>query len=75
MKPFADKKAIRKQRKLERVQRRKARKGENNRNNYHQRRDRNAPSCEQCGGQMSWCSCCEMYSRNCCVDYGTCWCS
>lgn len=28
-----------------------------------------------CGGEMSWCSCCEMYSNNCCIPYGTCQCS
>ena len=28
-----------------------------------------------CGGYMSWCSCCECYTNNCCVDYGTCMCS
>lgn len=31
--------------------------------------------CYECGGNMSWCSCCEMYTRTCCVDYGTCMCS
>ncbi len=32
--------------------------------------------CERgCGGNMSWCGCCEMYSSGCCVDYGTCACS
>lgn len=28
-----------------------------------------------CGGQASWCSCCEVYTSTCCVDYGTCMCS
>ena len=31
--------------------------------------------CDQCGGQQSWCSCCQMFTRNCCVPYGTCMCS
>lgn len=31
--------------------------------------------CEQCGGEQSWCSCCETWSRRCCVDWGTCMCS
>ena len=31
--------------------------------------------CEYCGGRMSWCSCCEQWSRSCCVEYGTCQCS
>lgn len=32
-------------------------------------------NCYLCGGTMSWCSCCNVYSRNCCVPYGTCQCS
>jgi hypothetical protein len=32
-------------------------------------------TCPDCGGMMSWCTCCNMYSQNCCVDYGTCQCS
>lgn len=32
-------------------------------------------TCPYCNGEMSWCSCCEMYSSNCCQDYGTCQCS
>jgi hypothetical protein len=31
--------------------------------------------CPDCGGMMTWCTCCEVYSQNCCVDYGTCLCS
>ena len=31
--------------------------------------------CDLCGGQASWCSICETYTSNCCVDYGTCMCS
>ena len=31
--------------------------------------------CPDCGGTMTWCSCCCMYSQHCCVDYGTCQCS
>jgi hypothetical protein len=31
--------------------------------------------CDQCGGQMRWCSHCEVWSRVCCVQYGTCQCS
>ena len=31
--------------------------------------------CPYCGGQMTWCSCCEVWSSNCCIDYGTCMCS
>jgi hypothetical protein len=32
-------------------------------------------TCHICGGEMSWCSLCEMWSSNCCCDYGTCMCS
>ncbi len=32
-------------------------------------------TCYHCGGQMTWCSCCEVWSSNCCIDYGTCMCS
>ena len=31
--------------------------------------------CPRCGGQMSWCSCCQCWSSSCCVEYGTCECS
>lgn len=31
--------------------------------------------CPYCDGYMSWCSCCEMWSSDCCEDYGTCQCS
>jgi len=36
---------------------------------------RSESTCEWCGGQMTWCECCQVYSHNCCVDYGTCECS
>jgi hypothetical protein len=32
-------------------------------------------TCPECGGQMHWCSCCQVWSRSCCVEYGTCQCS
>lgn len=31
--------------------------------------------CSNCGGELSWCSSCMMYSRTCCEEYGTCQCS
>ncbi len=31
--------------------------------------------CPYCHGTMTWCSCCEMCSSNCCETYGTCMCS
>lgn len=36
---------------------------------------RGTRQCEYCGGNLSWCSCCEVWSRNCCIEYGTCECS
>ncbi len=32
-------------------------------------------TCDLCGGDASWCSCCEVFSSDCCCDYGTCQCS
>lgn len=74
MKNLVDKQEKYKQ-KLERVQRRKQRKGENNQNKYRTRKIRNAPRCTDCGGKETWCEICEMYSQNCCIEYGTCECS
>jgi hypothetical protein len=31
--------------------------------------------CEWCGGEKKWCSVCQVYTRTCCHDYGTCQCS
>jgi cytochrome c-type biogenesis protein CcmH/NrfF len=31
--------------------------------------------CPDCGGQMIWCSNCQIYTQICCVEYGTCMCS
>lgn len=31
--------------------------------------------CHECGNAMTWCSTCDMWSRHCCVDYGTCQCN
>jgi hypothetical protein len=31
--------------------------------------------CDSCEGFMVWCSSCEMYTKTCCEDYGTCMCS
>ena len=36
---------------------------------------RGSQTCHMCGGNMSWCSCCQVWSSNCCCDYGTCQCS
>lgn len=36
---------------------------------------RSESTCPYCGGVMTWCSCCEMWSRTCCEEYGTCQCS
>jgi hypothetical protein len=31
--------------------------------------------CTWCGGTMAWCASCEMWTKTCCEDYGTCQCS
>lgn len=31
--------------------------------------------CDSCGGREQWCSCCKVWTKTCCVDYGTCMCS
>jgi len=31
--------------------------------------------CPYCNGEMTWCDICNMWSSNCCIDYGTCMCS
>lgn len=31
--------------------------------------------CYHCGGTMTWCDICRMYSSYCCETYGTCMCS
>lgn len=31
--------------------------------------------CPECGGEMTWCELCQMWSRTCCEDFGTCECS
>jgi len=41
---------------------------------YYQR-PRGNSECPYCGKQMYWCSFCQMYSSNCCQDWGTCQCS
>lgn len=38
-------------------------------------RDKGNSKCYDCGGSMSWCSFCEVWTQDCCVDYGTCQCS
>ena len=31
--------------------------------------------CNSCGGRMTWCSCCGVWTQLCCEKYGTCMCS
>jgi hypothetical protein len=31
--------------------------------------------CPECGDYMTWCTSCEVWSRTCCEEYGTCKCS
>lgn len=75
MNKFKDKKLARQHDRLARIARRKKRKGENNNRNYDRRRDDNAPICNDCGKQQSWCGLCRVYSKTCCIPYGTCACS
>ena len=32
-------------------------------------------TCISCGGEMEWCTTCDMWSATCCEEYGTCECS
>ena len=32
-------------------------------------------TCEDCSGEMVWCTSCNMYTKTCCQEYGTCQCS
>lgn len=36
---------------------------------------RGSEKCPYCDNYMTWCSLCEVWSSNCCQDYGTCQCS
>ena len=31
--------------------------------------------CPDCGGQIEWCTSCNMWTQTCCETYGTCACS
>ena len=31
--------------------------------------------CEYCGGTLTWCETCKVWSRTCCESYGSCMCS
>lgn len=42
---------------------------------HRQNQKQRGKECPECGGVMSWCSGCEVWSRTCCEDYGTCQCS
>lgn len=35
----------------------------------------NASWCTNCGGEMTWCEVCQMWSAFCCEEYGSCGCS
>lgn len=60
---------------LERAQLRRKQARESGRNKSYDERPHGDSTCGLCGGQMSWCSCCRVYSSNCCQDWGTCMCS
>lgn len=59
---------------LKRIAIRKEKRKANRRLKYH-RYGRGDNTCPVCGGQMTWCSTCQVWSRTCCVEYGTCMCS
>lgn len=59
----------------DRRNRRRIKKGQRNKDNYYQRMSRRTERCDSCGGEMSWCTCCECFTKTCCVPYGTCQCS
>jgi hypothetical protein len=37
--------------------------------------DHDDNTCLYCGGEMSWCSVCRVWTSDCCQEYGTCECS
>lgn len=37
--------------------------------------DQSNSICPYCYGEMKWCDGCQMWSRVCCEEYGTCQCS
>ena len=48
---------------------------EKRRERYRNRNRVRTARCDSCGGQMVWCSFCKVFTKTCCVDYGTCLCS
>ncbi len=62
---------------LEKIKSRKdrAQKRRDKRNRPYRARPKGDSTCELCGGTMTWCTCCEVYSSDCCEQYGTCMCS
>lgn len=67
------------EKRLKKIERRKARwmqRYNRRRQNWHLKALRPRYStCPSCGGSMRWCSICEMWSKSCCNDWGTCLCS
>lgn len=59
---------------LRRVAIRKQKRKEKRHDKYN-RYGRGDNTCPRCGGQMTWCSVCKVWSKTCCIDYGTCMCS
>lgn len=57
-----------------RIERAYFRRRERNKTHWQNKRDR-GEECPYCGGVMSWCSTCQMWSKVCCSEYGTCACS
>jgi len=59
---------------VRRLKRNQARIAANRARKKRQRKPR-TQRCDSCGGQMQWCELCQMFSKTCCEEYGTCMCS
>ena len=55
--------------------RRRERKREKDRERLEEKIHPMYKQCPYCGGQMTWCNFCKVYSEDCHVPYGTCQCS
>lgn len=64
-----------KEERLKRTYMRKNRRKERQKYNIFRYGNRRESTCPYCGGTMSWCCVCQMWSRTCCEEYGTCQCS
>ena len=42
---------------------------------YFDEHDEGDSTCPDCGGEMTWCESCRMWTQLCCEEYGTCMCA